>query len=298
MKKIMFLMATLVLSVFVFVACEDHEHASGETQPETEMVGIPDSIREKIKQQDTVLTTCSEKIDGLVNMQNETNKNISDLQNQVNNLKEPSSIWHIFIIVSLLFSITALFLWAILNKKLFDEKSIKNIISKSEDIKTIKCKIREMKDSLSVRPKNSSKDVSAGFYEIKLRLDELQRQINELKKSNIVTGEPTGGGKPIGNPTRFVYVNAVNDLFFVQTTPNLQDNSIFKINFTSQTLGNFNIINIKKIQQNNQLKNVVEVVHSSCQLAEAKDCKVVEEGKCELKDGYWKVTKKIQIKIW
>lgn len=45
MKKIIFFMTTLLLSLFVFVACEDYDHANGETQSESEMVGIPDSIR-------------------------------------------------------------------------------------------------------------------------------------------------------------------------------------------------------------------------------------------------------------
>ncbi len=296
----MILMATLVLSVFVFVACEDHGHASGETQAETVMEGIPDSIREKIKQQDTVLTACSEKIDRLVQMQNETNKNISDIQKQVNNLKEPSSVWHIIIVISVLLSIASIVIVIVYVKK----KKSKETDSKNENIEK-DCNTRRTKDDLSERHKSSSRNVSADFPENNSSLKELQRQIqdlqlqvSELKSSCKVTPVATGPGQPIAYHNRFLYVNAVNQLYFIGTTPSLQDDSIFKINLTSQTRGDFDIIDIKKIQQNNQLNNVVEVVHSKCQLAEAKDCKVVEKGSCELlNDGYWKVKKKIQIQI-
>lgn len=297
MKKIIFFMTTLLLSLFVFVACEDYDHANGETQSESEMVGIPDSIREKIKQQDTVLTACSEKIDSLVQMQNEMNRNISSLQEQVNNLKEPSSIWNILIIVSFFVSVIALVLWVILNKKLFDEKSIKEFVFKSRRFNEIKQDVKKLENEFRGRPKNRTLDMSSGHSDLNLKFSELQHQIDELKKqykgTPMVKGENHSDGL-----NKVLYVNAVDDLYFMQTTPNLQDDSIFKINSISPTRGNFGIINIKKIQQNNQLNDVVEVVHSSCQLAEAKDCKVVEEGTCELIDGYWKVTRKLKIKIW
>ena len=184
-----------------------------------------------------------------------------------------------------------------MNKKLFDEKSIKEIVFKSRRFNEIKQDVKKLENEFRGHPKNRTLDMSSGHSDLNLKFSELQHQIDELKKqykgTPMVKGENHSDGL-----NKVLYVNAVDDLYFMQTTPNLQDDSIFKINSISPTRGNFGIINIKKIQQNNQLNDVVEVVHSSCQLAEAKDCKVVEEGTCELIDGYWKVTRKLKIKIW
>ena len=72
---------------------------------------------------------------------------------------------------------------------------------------------------------------------------------------------------------------------------------MFRITFTSQTKGKFNIIALDKIQSRNDWQKKVEC-SGGVSIKEASDFRLEEEGLCEKIDEYsWKVTKPLKIRL-
>ena len=71
---------------------------------------------------------------------------------------------------------------------------------------------------------------------------------------------------------------------------------MFKLTFTSQTKGKFNIIALDKIQSRNDWQKKVEC--SGVSIKEATDFRLEDEGVCEkIDENTWKVTKPLKIRL-
>ena len=79
--KIKSIMAVAMLLLSSLMSCEeDNSNVTYSPNDESKMTELPDSMWNKINSQDTVLNACSEKINGLVASQNESNDKIAEIQ--------------------------------------------------------------------------------------------------------------------------------------------------------------------------------------------------------------------------
>ena len=92
------------------------------------------------------------------------------------------------------------------------------------------------------------------------------------------------------------YAKVDTDIYFTTIYDSNQEGCVFKITFTSQSKGKFNIISLDKIQSRNDWQKKVEC--SGVSIKEASDFRLEDEGICEKIDEInWKVTKPLKIRL-
>lgn len=294
--KIKSIMAVAMLLLSSLMSCEeDNSNVTYSPNDESKMTELPDSMWNKINSQDTVLNACSEKINGLVASQNESNDKIAEIQKRIDEINEPGSVWNILIIISLVSGLSGFGLALLIKNSSLDIHSVENKILGSERFKELKDKV----DSLSsCNNKVNSMPLSKKDNDLYIRVQNLERRLNEIERSNLSgpqSGMPSAGPMPL--QPKVLYVKNVSGKIITGTTDSQQDDSIFKLTLTASNAGTLNVITLQKIQQRNGLENVIDYV-GSCELSEAKDYKLERPGTCQKVDGYWKVTEKLIIRIY
>ena len=92
------------------------------------------------------------------------------------------------------------------------------------------------------------------------------------------------------------YAKVDTDIYFTTIYESNQEGCVFKLTFTCQSKGKFNIIALDKIQSRNDWQKKVEC--SGVSIKEATDFRLEDEGICEkIDDNTWKVTKPLKIKL-
>ena len=294
--KIKSIMAVAMLLLSSLMSCEeDNSNVTYSPNDESKMTELPDSIWNKINSQDTVLNACSEKINGLVTSQNESNDKIVEIQKRLDEINEPGSVWNILIIISLVSGLSGFGLALLIKKSSLDIHSVENMILGSKRFKELKDKV----DSLSNNNhKMNSMPLSKKDNDLYIRVQNLERRLNEIERSNLPgpqSGMPPAGPMPL--QPKVLYVKNMSGKIITGTSDSQQDDSIFKLTLTASNAGTLNVITLQKIQQRNGLENVIDYV-GSCELSEAKDYKLERPGTCQKVDGYWKVTEKLKIRIY
>lgn len=99
-------------------------------------------------------------------------------------------------------------------------------------------------------------------------------------------------------PTKVGYAGLNQDVYFMEILSSNQDGCVYKIEFKSESKGEFDLISLNKIKSMNGWKDVVET-EGDCMLEKATSYSVVSKGVCErIPNGkVWKVVSKLKIRL-
>ena len=149
--------------------------------------------------------------------------------------------------------------------------------------------------------------MSLNVQEFVNRLSLLESQIKELQSRLKDESSPTK--KDMNTSTidsnqntktsaynRIGYAKINTEHFFTEIFDSNLEVCVFKIQFSSEIVGSFNLISLDKIKSRNGWQKVVEC--SGVSIDTAKDFQLIEEGVCKkIDDATWEVIKPLKIKL-
>ena len=269
--------------------------------------GISKEIKDKIAAQDTLMNALVLKVDTLAQALSQAQKENAELKVQIAKLESPKNIWTYISIGAIVLSLIALIL-SLLKPKGIKEERVYEIFKKSLDdsrrIKELQININKLLSS----PRNNRESNIPSSYapNSEGRLRQLENQmaqvIETINKITPLASQPVSTRQ---NPTRswegneyqkVGYAKVDTDIYFTTILESNQEGCVFKLTFTSQTKGKFNIIALDKIQSRNDWQKKVEC--SGVSIKEATDFRLEDEGVCEkIDENTWKVTKPLKIRL-
>lgn len=300
----MVLTAILALSSCSFF--EDDKSSKGKDEIRT-IVELPNFVKQKIAEQDTLMTELLNKVDTLTAELNLTKEENAELKEKIAELKSPKSTWAYISIGAFVLGLIALII-SLLKPKGIREKRVYEIVKKSLDesrrIKELQVNVNNL---LSSQRNNRMSNTSSSYApNSDSRLRQLENQmaqvIEVINKITITTSQPVSTRKePV--PSRkeneyqkVGYAKVDTDIYFTTIYDSNQEGCVFKISFTSPIIGKFNIISLDKIQSRNDWQQKVEC--SGCSIKEASDFRIEDDGICEkIDESTWKVTKPLKIRL-
>lgn len=132
-------------------------------------------------------------------------------------------------------------------------------------------------------------------------IKELERRVQYLEQSlsrdkhQEEANEKRNGSKPVSVHTEYA-MHTKTDIFG-DVAPSRQEGSLYVITSTQEGKGEFDIISLAKLKNQDGWDKVVDC-SGDCRLADATRYEVESPGLCEKVDGGWKVTGKLKIKIF
>lgn len=307
MKKvysIIVLTAILALSSCSFF--EYDKSSKGKNEIRT-IVELPDSVKQKIANQDTLMTELLNKVDTLTAELNLTKEENAEMKEKIAELKSPKSTWAYISIGAFVLGLIA-FVISLLKPKGIKEKRVYEIVKKSLDesrrIKEFQVYVNNL---LSSQRNNRMSNTSSSYApNSDSRLRQLENQmaqvIEDINKITIPASQPVSTRKepaPSRKENEYQkvgYAKVDTDIYFTTVYESNQEGCVFKLTFTSQSKGKFNIIALDKIQSRNDWQEKVEC--SGVSIKEATDFRLEDEGVCEkIDESTWKVTKPLKIRL-
>lgn len=269
--------------------------------------GISKEIKDKIAAQDTLMNALVLKVDTLAQALSQAQKENAELKVQIAKLESPKNIWAYISIGAIVLSLIALIL-SLLKPKGIKEERVYEIFKKSLDdsrrIKELQININKLLSS----PRNNRESNIPSSYapNSEGRLRQLENQMAQVIETiNKITPPASQPVSTRQNPTRsregneyqkVGYAKVDTDIYFTTILESNQEGCVFKLTFTSQTKGKFNIIALDKIQSRNDWQKKVEC--SGVSIKEATDFRLEDEGVCEkIDENTWKVTKPLKIRL-
>ncbi len=307
MKQLFYLIVCL-MAIFVFSSCslfEDDNH-SIETEGLRTIVELPDSIKQKIVEQDALMSELLNKVDTLTVELNTTKAENADLKEKIAELKSPKSTWAYVSIGAFVLALIALIVAFFIPKGIKEEK-VYEIVKKCLDDSR---RIKELQDNMNylLLQRNSRNSQTSSSYApiSESRIRQLENQMAQViaifNKTSNSSQQPSSSRQntPISQGEneyqKVGYAKVDTDMYFTTIYESNQEGCAFKITFTSQTKGKFNIIALDKIQSRNDWQKKVEC--SGISIREATDFRVEEEGICEkIDENTWKVTNPLKIRL-
>lgn len=307
MKKVYSLIVlTAVLALSSCSFFEDDKSSKGKDEIRT-IVELPDSVKQKIAEQDTLMTELLNKVDTLTAELNLTKEETAELKEKIDELKSPRNTWAYISIGAFVLGLIALII-SLLKPKGINEKQVYEIVEKSPDESPrIKELQKQVNNLLSSQRNNKMSNTSSSYApNSDSRLRQLENQmaqvIEVINKKTIHASQPVSTRKePIpsrkGNEYQKVgYAKVDTDIYFTTIYESNQEGCVFKLTFTCQSKGKFNIIALDKIQSRNDWQKKVEC--SGVSIKEATDFRLEDEGVCEkIDENTWKVTKPLKIRL-
>lgn len=309
MKKIINIVVCLA-TILTLSSCDFFS----EKQPHQDTVnsaatveGISKEIKDKIAAQDTLMNALVLKVDTLAQALSQAQKENAELKVQIAKLESPKSIWAYISIGAIVLGLMA-FIVSLLKPKGIKENRAYEIVEKCLDdshrIKDLQVKVNNL---LSSQRNNNVSNTSSSYApNSDCRLRQLEYQmvqvIETINKITPPASQPVSTRQnPIrsqeGNEYQKVgYAKVDTDIYFTTIFDSNQEGCVFKLAFTSQTKGKFNIIALNKIQSRNDWQKKVEC--SGVSIKEATNFRLEDEGVCErIDENTWKVTKPLKIKL-
>ena len=98
---------------------------------------------------------------------------------------------------------------------------------------------------------------------------------------------------------RVEYAQLNNEKYFMDTSCSKQETCVYKIEYSEQNVGVFDLISLDKIQSSNGWQDVIDIEPTGdCTMEEAKDFVTLSLGECrKIDENTWKVTTNLMIKI-
>ena len=304
MKKVYSLIVlTAILALSSCSFFEDDKSSKGKDEIRT-IVELPESAKQKIADQDTLMTELLNKVDTLTAELNLTKEENAELKEKIAELKSPKNTWAYISIGAFVLGLIALII-SLLKPKGIREKRVYEIVKKSLDESR---RIEELQENvnnlLSSQRNNRMSNTSSSYApNSDSRLRQLENQMAQvIKKITITTSQPVSTRKePVSSRKeneyqKVGYAKVDTDIYFTTIYDSNQEGCVFKISFTSPIIGKFNIISLDKIQSKNDWQQKVEC--SGCSIKEASDFRIEDDGICEkIDESTWKVTKPLKIRL-
>lgn len=308
MKKILNLILC-TMAIFAMSSCSffEDENSTENTEGVKTIVELPDSIKQKIVEQDALMTELLNKVDTLTAELNSTKAENAELEKMVTKIKSPKSTWAYISITALILGLIALVVAFFRSKGIKEEKVIdivKNCLDNSRRIKELQVNVNNLLSS----QRNSRTPQTGSSYtpnsETRLRqlesrmaqvievVDKITKPVQQTDSLHQETPKLHSGYE---YPT-VGYAKVDTDMYFTTIYESNQEGCVFKITFTSQSKGKFNIIALDKIQSRNDWQKKVECIGIS--IKDASEFRLEEEGICEkIDENTWKVTKPLKIRL-
>lgn len=307
MKKVYSLIVlTAVLALSSCSFFEDDKSSKGKDEIRT-IVELPDSVKQKIADHDTLMTELLNKVDTLTAELNLTKEESAEMKEKIAELKSPKSTWAYISIGAFILGLIALII-SLLKPKGIKEKQVYEIVKKSLDesrrIKELQVNVNSL---LSSQRNNRMSNISSSYApNSDSRLRQLENQMAQViginNKITVTASQPVSTRKepaPSRKENEYQkvgYAKVDTDIYFTTIYESNQEGCVFKLTFTCQSKGKFNIIALDKIQSRNDWQKKVEC--SGVSIKEATDFRLEDEGICEkIDDNTWKVTKPLKIKL-
>lgn len=306
MKKI-FNLIICTMAILALSSCGlfEDEKPTKETEGVKTIVELPDSVKQKIVEQDALMTELINKVDTLTKELNTTKAENAELQKKVTELKSPKSTWAYVSISAFLLGLIALVVALIKPKGIKEEKVIDivmNCLDNSRRIKELQVNVNNLLSSQrnSRMPHTSSSNTPNSETRLRKLESQMEQVMEEVEKitrpvQQVVSPYQEKPKSPTGNEYQKVgYAKVDTDMYFTTIYESNQEGCVFKITFSSQSKGKFTITALDKIQSRNDWQKKVEC--SGISIKEASDFRLVEEGICEkIDENTWKVTKPLKI---
>lgn len=305
MKKVYSLIVlTAVLALSSCSFFEDDKSSKGKDEIRT-IVELPDSVKQKIADHDTFMTELLNKVDTLTAELNLTKEENAELKEKIAELKSPKSTW--ISIGAFILGLIALII-SLLKPKGIKEKWVYEIVKKSLDesrrIKELQVNVNNLLSSQRNNRMSNTRSSYAPNSDSRLRQleNQMAQVIEVINKITITASQPVSTRKepaPSRKENEYQkvgYAKVDTDIYFTTIYESNQEGCVFKLTFTCQSKGKFNIITLDKIQSRNDWQKKVEC--SGVSIKEAKDFRLEDEGICEkIDENTWKVTKPLKIKL-
>lgn len=295
--------------IFAVYSCGFFEEKSSSEEIESfqTMEGLPESVKQKIVAQDSLMSELVNKVDTLTVNLNALQEDNKVLKDKIEDLKSPKSFWRWTSIVAVVVSIIAVLLALVIRS--FSEKNLNKVVSNrmssSKEMKGFNNRLLQLEESVGQYSKSlyANKSYIIG---LETRLVQLERQMiqlrNSVDKKNVSGNLPQNAevlsqekaNKSEYQKTGYAMIDA--DIYFTKVYDSNQEGCVFKINFVSPTKGIFNILSLEKIQSRNDWQKKIE--YSGASIKDATEFRVEDEGICEkLDENVWQVIKPLKIKL-
>ena len=304
MKKVYSLIVlTAILALSSCSFFEDDKSSKGKDEIRT-IVELPDSVKQKIADHDTLMTELLNKVDTLTAELNLTKEENAELKEKIAELKSPKNTWAYISIGAFILGLIALII-SLLKPKGIKEKQVYEIVKKSlDESRRIKELQENVNNLLSSQRNNRMSNTSSSYApNSDSRLRQLENQMAQvIDKITVTASQPVSTRKepaPSRKENEYQkvgYAKVDTDIYFTTIYDSNQEGCVFKISFTSPIIGKFNIISLDKIQSKNDWQQKVEC--SGCSIKEASDFRIEDDGICEkIDESTWKVTKPLKIRL-
>lgn len=302
MKKV-FHIIFILTSIFTVSSCgyfENDEKPNNDEKQLRTIVELPDTIKQKIIEQDALMSELLNKVDTLTAELNSTKEYNAKLKEKVDEFKSPKNTWGWMSIGAFAISIIALLL-SIFRKGL-SEKEVNKIFKQNLDSSK---RISELQDNVGLLLSQRKLSQTGRSYapNTDTRLHQLESQMKQVITAiNNMAKQPTSPEKPKvpakakeSEYLRAGYAFINSGSYFTKILDSAQEGCVFSIKFGSATKGEFTIISLDKIKSRNGWQEIVEYTGS---IEDANSFKVEELGICETSDKEtWQVTKKLKIRL-
>ena len=298
-----------MIAIMVMSSCSffDDDKSSKETTEVRTIVELPDSIKQKIVEQDALMTELLNKVDTLTAELNATKTENAELKEKVAELKSPKSTWAYVSMGAFVLGLIAL-LFALFRPKGIKEEKVYEIVKECLDnshrIKELQVHVNNLLSAQ--RSSRNSQTGSSYAPKTDSRLCQLENQMSQViaavnkmttfAQSTTQTHADTLKPRKDAEYQKVGYAKNDTGTYFTTIYESNQDGCVFKISFMSTTKGRFNIISLDKIQSRNDWQQKIEC--SGISIKEASDFRIEEEGLCEkIEENTWQVTKPLKIRL-
>ena len=298
-----------MIAIMVMSSCSffDDDKSSKETTEVRTIVELPDSIKQKIVEQDALMTELLNKVDTLTAELNATKTENAELKEKVAELKSPKSTWAYVSMGAFVLGLIAL-LFALFRPKGIKEEKVYEIVKECLDnshrIKELQVHVNNLLSAQ--RSSRNSQTGSSYAPKTDSRLCQLENQMSQViaavnkmtafAQSTTQTHADTLKPHKDAEYQKVGYAKNDTGTYFTTIYESNQEGCVFKISVMSPTKGRFNIISLDKIQSRNDWQQKIEC--SGISIKEASDFRIEEEGLCEkIEENTWQVTKPLKIRL-
>lgn len=297
-----------LITILALSSCnllEDEKKSKDAEQVRT-IVELPDSVKQKIVEQDALMAVLLNKVDTLTAELNATKTENAELKEKIAELKSPKSTWAYVSMSAFLLGLIALFVPIFKPKGVKEEKVydiVKNCLDESRRIKDLQIHVNNLlssqRNSRTSQPNAYASNTDSRLSQLESQVAQVIAVVNKMTAS-VQSTTPQRTDTPRGQREaeyqKVGYAKNDKDMYFTTIYESNQEGCVFKITFTSPTKGKFNLISLDKIQSRNDWQQKVEC--SGISIKEASDFRVEEEGCCEKIDANtWQVTKPLKIRL-
>lgn len=305
MKTYLYILFSLAIAVSVVNCDPPKDDSPSRKRDITTIEVLPDSIKQKIDEQNSLMNALVDKVNDLTSELNTSKNEIESLHEEIEGKNKPYGFYKFISIAAILLSIITLISEAIrkngLKKEEVDDVVIERLRD-SEQIKKLQEEVKNLKSKTKLPHQTSSiEDIESRLVELEDKIRKLAETPNASLPNNVINfpiekENSFSEEAKVKGYQRTGYANINSEDFFTQIFPSNQESCVFIIKFNSDLKGEFNIISLDKLKSRNGWQEVVLCTGVSIQ--DATDFKVEESGICEkIDDNTWQVKKPLKITL-